>query len=118
MLDPETLWRIKTDANVVPVPPPVRKINSKGTAVLNAQRAGQWRRQIQEEAQDYSGFGLKAKRREPVDRRRPRRGRSGICGQPCGRHRAQFRRGGEQMMCAPRELGTEVGGRSCRISIN
>jgi hypothetical protein len=25
MLDPETFWRIKTDANVVPVPPPVRK---------------------------------------------------------------------------------------------
>jgi hypothetical protein len=59
MLDPETLWPIKTDANVVPVPLPVRKINSKGTAVLNARRAGQWRRQIQEEAQDYSGFGLK-----------------------------------------------------------
>ena len=40
MLDPKTLWRIKTDVNVVPVPPPVRKINSKGTAVLNARRAG------------------------------------------------------------------------------
>jgi len=25
---------------VVPVPPPVRKINSKGTAVLNARRTG------------------------------------------------------------------------------
>ena len=63
MLDPKTLWRIKTDVSVVPVPPPVRKldpknleahaatqcysvppsirkINSKGTAVLNARRAG------------------------------------------------------------------------------
>jgi hypothetical protein len=27
-------------AGLVPVPPPVRKINSKGTAVLNARRAG------------------------------------------------------------------------------
>ena len=35
---PKNLWRIKTDVNVVPVPPPVRKIDSKGTAVLNAQR--------------------------------------------------------------------------------
>jgi hypothetical protein len=52
------LWRIKTDVNVVPVPPPVRKINSKGTAVLNVRRAGEWQ-QIQEKAQDYSGFGLK-----------------------------------------------------------
>jgi hypothetical protein len=49
----------RPDVNVVPVPPPVRKINSKGTAVLNARRAGQ-RRQIQEKTQDYSGFGLKA----------------------------------------------------------
>src|SRR5215471_19988892 len=58
MLDPKLLWCIKMDANVVPIPPPVRKINSKGTAVLNVRRAGQWR-QIQEKAQDYSGFGLK-----------------------------------------------------------
>jgi hypothetical protein len=58
MLDPKTLWRIKADVNVVPVLPLVSKINSKGTAVLNVRRAGQWR-QIQEKAQDYSGFGLK-----------------------------------------------------------
>ena len=56
MRDPKTLWRIRPDVNVVPVPPPVRKINSKGTAVLNVQSAGQWQ-QIQEKAQDYSGFG-------------------------------------------------------------
>jgi hypothetical protein len=55
----QTLWPIKTDVNVVPVPPPVRKINSKGTAVLHVWRAGQWR-QIQEKAQDHSGFGLKS----------------------------------------------------------
>jgi hypothetical protein len=40
MLDPKTLWRIMPDVNVVPVPPPVRKINRKGIAVLNARRAG------------------------------------------------------------------------------
>jgi hypothetical protein len=40
MRDPKRLWRIRPDVNVVPVPPPVGKINSKGTAVLDAQRAG------------------------------------------------------------------------------
>jgi hypothetical protein len=30
--DPKRLWRIRPDVNVVPVPPRVRKINSKGTA--------------------------------------------------------------------------------------
>jgi hypothetical protein len=64
MLDPKILWRIKTDVNVVPVPPPVRKINSKGIAVLHVWRGGQWR-QIQEKAQDYSGFGLKPQIRTP-----------------------------------------------------
>ena len=83
--------------------------------VANRLLLGSIRQDILERAMPRA---LEAKRREPVDRRRPRRGRSGVCGQPCGRHRAQFRRGGEQMMCAPRELGTEVGGRSCRISIN
>jgi hypothetical protein len=34
------LWRIRPDVNVKPVPPPVRKINSKRAAVLNARRAG------------------------------------------------------------------------------
>jgi hypothetical protein len=36
----QPLWRIWPDVKVVPVPPPVRKINSKGTAVLKARRAG------------------------------------------------------------------------------
>jgi hypothetical protein len=38
--DPKRLWRIRLDVNVVPVPSPIRKINSKGTAILNARRAG------------------------------------------------------------------------------
>ena len=38
--DPKRLWRIRPDVNVVPVPPPARKIKSKGVAVLNARRAG------------------------------------------------------------------------------
>jgi hypothetical protein len=40
MLDPETLWRIPRDMNVVPVPPPVRKVSNDGIAILNARRAG------------------------------------------------------------------------------
>jgi hypothetical protein len=40
MLNPKTLWRIRPDVNVVPVPPPARKINRRGVAVLNARRAG------------------------------------------------------------------------------
>jgi hypothetical protein len=36
----QPLWRIRPDVKVVPVPPPVRKINSKGSAVLNARHAG------------------------------------------------------------------------------
>ena len=40
VLDPETLWRIPADINVVPVPPPVRKIRSQDLAILNARRAG------------------------------------------------------------------------------
>jgi hypothetical protein len=51
------LWRIRPNVKVVPVPPPVRKINSKGTAVLNARRAGN-RGQIQVTPQDYSRFWL------------------------------------------------------------
>jgi len=39
-LAPQPWWRIRPNAKVVPVPPPVRKINSKGTTVLNARRAG------------------------------------------------------------------------------
>jgi hypothetical protein len=40
MLDPETLWRIRPDMNVVPIVPPVRKIDRHGIDVLNARRAG------------------------------------------------------------------------------
>jgi hypothetical protein len=40
MLDPETLWRITSDMNVSPIPPPVRKIDSQGIAILNTRRAG------------------------------------------------------------------------------
>jgi hypothetical protein len=40
MLDPETLWRIRPDINVVPIAPPVRKIGRHGIDVLNARRAG------------------------------------------------------------------------------
>jgi hypothetical protein len=39
-LDPETLWRIGPDMNVVVVPLPVRKIGQNGLAILNARRAG------------------------------------------------------------------------------
>ena len=39
-LDPETLWRIPLDINVVPIPPPTRKIRAEDIAVLNARRAG------------------------------------------------------------------------------
>jgi hypothetical protein len=40
MLDPQTVWRIPSDVNVVAVPPPVRKIDSHAIAILNARRAG------------------------------------------------------------------------------
>ena len=39
-LDPETLWRIPLDINVVPFAPPTRKISVKDIAVLNERRAG------------------------------------------------------------------------------
>ena len=39
-LDPETLWRIPKDSNVVPVPPPTRTIRGEDTRILNARRAG------------------------------------------------------------------------------
>jgi hypothetical protein len=38
--DPEALWRIPADINVVPVPPPPRAIRVVDTRVLNARRAG------------------------------------------------------------------------------
>jgi hypothetical protein len=40
MLDPVTLWRIPPDANVVAVPPPVRKVSGEAIAILNVRRAG------------------------------------------------------------------------------
>jgi hypothetical protein len=40
MLDPETLWGISPEMNVVAVPPPVRKVGGEAIAILNARRAG------------------------------------------------------------------------------
>ena len=40
MFDPESLWRIATDTNIDPLPPPVRKITKTDLAVLGARRAG------------------------------------------------------------------------------
>jgi hypothetical protein len=40
MLDPETLWHIAPEMNVVAVPPPVRKVGGVAIAILNARRAG------------------------------------------------------------------------------
>jgi hypothetical protein len=39
-LDTQTLWRIPPDINVVPVPPPARRIRVEDTKILNARRAG------------------------------------------------------------------------------
>jgi hypothetical protein len=39
-LDPQTLWRIPPDINVVPIPLPVRKIRLEDRVVLNKRRAG------------------------------------------------------------------------------
>jgi hypothetical protein len=38
--DPDTLWRIPTDINVVPIPPPMRPLNSQDIDILNNRRAG------------------------------------------------------------------------------
>jgi hypothetical protein len=40
MLDPENLWRIAPEMNVVAVPPPFRKISDEAIAILDARRAG------------------------------------------------------------------------------
>jgi hypothetical protein len=40
MFDPDTLWRIPSDINVVPIKPPVRKIRPQDLAILNERRAG------------------------------------------------------------------------------
>lgn len=39
-VDPETLWRIPDDINVVPVPPPPRTIRVEDMRILDARRAG------------------------------------------------------------------------------
>ena len=39
-LHPDTLWRIPPDINVVPVPPPARKLRPQDIVVLNNRRAG------------------------------------------------------------------------------
>lgn len=38
--DPDTLWRIPPDINVVPFPPPIRKLRLQDVIVLNNRRAG------------------------------------------------------------------------------
>lgn len=40
LFDPEELWRIPTDINVIPLPPPTRKITNENLAVLKDRRAG------------------------------------------------------------------------------
>jgi hypothetical protein len=40
LLDPKSLWRIPSDVNVSPIPPPVRNIDEKGRAALRDRRAG------------------------------------------------------------------------------
>jgi hypothetical protein len=39
-LDPETLWRIPPDINVVPFPVPIRKMRAQDLKVLDNRRAG------------------------------------------------------------------------------
>jgi hypothetical protein len=38
--DPDTVWRIPADINVVPLPPPIRKLRIQDVVVLNERRAG------------------------------------------------------------------------------
>jgi hypothetical protein len=38
--DPDTVWRIPTDINVSPVPPPIRKLRQQDIVVLKNRRAG------------------------------------------------------------------------------
>src|SRR6266436_4100183 len=40
ILDPAAVWRIPPDINVVPIPPPIRKIRAEDLVVLNHRRAG------------------------------------------------------------------------------
>jgi hypothetical protein len=39
-LDPDRTWRISPDINVLPLPPPIRKLRRQDTVVLNNRRAG------------------------------------------------------------------------------
>jgi hypothetical protein len=39
-LDPDTMWRIPPHINVVPIPPPMRPLNSQDIVILNNRRAG------------------------------------------------------------------------------
>ena len=40
ILDPAAVWRIPPNINVVPIPPPIRKIRAEDLVVLNHRRAG------------------------------------------------------------------------------
>jgi len=40
VLDPATVWHIPPNINVVPIPPPIRKIRAEDLVVLNHRRAG------------------------------------------------------------------------------
>ena len=40
ILEPTTLWRIPSALNLVPFPPPTRRIRTQDLAILNARRAG------------------------------------------------------------------------------
>ena len=39
-LDPDRIWRISPDINVLPLSPPIRKLRRQDTVVLNNRRAG------------------------------------------------------------------------------
>jgi hypothetical protein len=40
LLDPESVWRIPSNINLTPLPPPPRNIDEKGRAALRERRAG------------------------------------------------------------------------------
>src|SRR5258707_1825989 len=56
ILDPAAVWRIPPGINVVPIPPPIRKIRAEDLVVLNHRRAGS--RGKANVTQDYSRFWL------------------------------------------------------------
>ena len=55
-LDPETLWRIPPDINVVPLPPPDRENQAAGPR--GSQQAARWQSGQSQGPQDYSSFSL------------------------------------------------------------